>query len=115
MLFVFGILAVLFALLAVLNVLNVSSEHKLLLSIQKNHKIFGMLASLSGIIHLVIVITNSQFRVTGAIALLVIILTGVFGLIFNKTKEKWAFITHKGCAMGSLVLILLHIIFNSSF
>lgn len=114
MLFTFGVIALVSAVLASLNALDLKTNNRLLLGIQKLHRIFGMVAGSSAIVHLIIAVTTDQLRVTGFVALISLIGTSVFGILFAKLKIKWTFKVHKFLAIASLFAIAIHMIFNSS-
>ena len=83
--------------------------------IASKHKIFGMLTTLSALVHMVFAITESNLRITGLLALLSIILTGLFGMLFSVKKKSGCikFIVLWGPL--SFLMILIHVIFNTSF
>ncbi|HKL61573.1 MAG TPA: hypothetical protein VJY66_04245 [Acholeplasma sp.] len=83
--------------------------------ISKYHKVFGMSASGLAIIHMSIAISMDELRLTGALALGALLLTGMFGMLLSKLKKKQLFYAHKVFAGSTFVLIVTHIILNFKY
>ncbi len=112
LLIVLGIFTSLFFLLALTNVLKSKVKHKSIIWISSNHKLFGMLASITAVAHLVIAIVIEQLRITGLLALIALLLTGLFGMLFSKLKKKELYIAHRIMGPITFTLILIHVITN---
>jgi hypothetical protein len=111
----FGFLTVIFFLLASFNALKRYINHPIIQKIASNHKIFGMLASLMALVHMLLAVVNGNLRITGALALIALIVTGMMGMMYSTQRSKPFYIAHRIMGPLTLVLIVLHIIFNSSF
>jgi hypothetical protein len=107
-----GILSVVFALLAAMNALKKYSKNQFVLWIAKKHKIFGMIAIVFALSHMILAVFDQAFRVTGLLTLSLIILTGLFGILFYRMKHKKLYIAHRILAILSIVMICVHIILN---
>lgn len=83
--------------------------------ISKNHQYFGMAASFFAVVHMVIAITLGELRVTGLLALLALIGTGVMGMLFKKLKKKNFYVLHRIFGVFAVVMIIIHIVFNSQY
>lgn len=114
MLLITGVLTLIFAILAAMNMATKYTDLSFVKFIASKHKIFGMLTTLSALVHMVIAITGSNLRITGLLALVSIILTGVFGMLFSVKKEKWMYQAHRIMGPLSFLMILIHVIFNST-
>lgn len=113
-LFILGILIVVFFLLTLTNGVKRYTKSALIKKIAKKHKLFGMLASATALIHMIVAIIDQSFRVTGLLVLISLLLTGFFGMLFYKTKQKPIYILHRIMGPVTFVLIILHIILNTS-
>ena len=114
MLLVTGVLTFLLALCAAMNMATRYTNLSFVKFIASKHKLFGMLTTISALTHMILAIIDSNLRITGLLALLAIILTGVFGMLFSIKKEKWMVQAHRIMGPLSFLLILIHVIFNSS-
>ncbi len=112
---VLGILTVVFFCLAATNKLRRSVKNKTLKKVISYHYVYGAIAVTLALVHMVIVLINGDFRITGLIALIMIIATGTFGGAFKKLRKKNLFKVHQVIGPLTFVAILIHIIFNSSF
>jgi hypothetical protein len=74
-----------------------------------------MLASLMALVHMLLAVMNGNLRITGALALIALIVTGMMGMMYSTQRAKPFYIAHRIMGPLTLVLIVLHIIFNSSF
>ena len=110
-----GSLIVLFFLLASVNGLKQFTDSKVVAAIAKQHRIFGQLALLFAFIHMGYSVSQGQLRPTGAITLLALLATGTFGMLFATKKKPWMYIAHRIMGPVTIVLLIIHIIFNSSF
>jgi hypothetical protein len=96
--------------------IKTSWDLKLLLAIQKYHRYFGMGALLTALLHAAV-----QFSVTGAPSLTggtlvsLLVVQGITGYLQEKGKgnQKLNNVIHQILPPVMLVLIVLHIIFNS--
>jgi DMSO/TMAO reductase YedYZ heme-binding membrane subunit len=113
-LFVLGILILFFFLLAMTNGVKRYTKSALVKKIAKKHKLFGMLASATALLHMIIAIIDQSFRATGLLVLVSLILTGLFGMLFYKTKQKNMYILHRIMGPITFILIILHIILNTT-
>jgi heme A synthase len=109
-----GVTAVVFFVLASINGVKRYVDIKFIQVLAKQHRVFGMLSSLAALIHMMYALSQGQLRPTGAITLLALILTGVFGMMFAKTKEQKYYIAHRVFGPLTAILIVVHIILNSS-
>jgi len=114
MLLITGGLTFLFAILAAMNMATRYTNLSFVKFIASKHKIFGMLTTLSAFVHMVVAISQSNLRITGLLALVAIILTGMFGMLFSVKKGKWMYQAHRIMGPLSFLLILIHVIFNTS-
>lgn len=109
-----GSFIVLFFFLASLNGLKRYVKVGFIKEIAKGHRVFGMLATLAAFFHMGYAVSQGNLRPTGALALLGLILTGSFGALFSKSKNKTLYIAHRIMGPLTFVLIIIHIIFNST-
>ncbi len=109
---ILGILAATFFVLAATNGLKRYVKHPWVKSIAKKHRLFGMLASFTALIHMVVAVSMGELRITGSLALLGIFTTG---MLFSEKKTKALYIAHRIAGPVTFVLILIHIIFNSNY
>ncbi|MFA7054954.1 MAG: hypothetical protein WC134_00300 [Acholeplasmataceae bacterium] len=114
MLLITGVLTVIFAICAAMNMATRYTNLSLVKFIASKHRIFGVLTTLSALTHMIIAISGSNLRITGLLALVSIILTGLFGMLFSIKKEKWMFKAHRIIAPISFLFILIHVILNGS-
>lgn len=108
-----GSLIVVFFLLASLNGLKKYVDSPIIQNIAKQHRTFGFLATTTAFLHMGYAVSQGQLRPTGAVTLLALILTGTFGALFSKSKNKTLYILHRIMGPLTLVLIVVHIILNS--
>jgi len=109
-----GSLIVLFFLLASLNGVKKYVQSPVVDAIAKQHRIFGMLATLSAFVHMGYSVSQGQLRPTGAITLLALLATGLFGALYATKKKPWMYKAHRIMGPVTFVLIIVHIIFNSN-
>jgi succinate dehydrogenase/fumarate reductase cytochrome b subunit len=109
-----GSIIVLFFLLASVNGLKKYVESPIVLAIAKQHRVFGMLATLTAFVHMGYALSQGQLRPTGAITLLALIATGLFGALYATQKKTWMYIAHRIMGPVTIVFIIIHVIFNSS-
>lgn len=110
-----GILTALFFFLASLNALKGYIKNDAIKWIAKNHKLFGLLSVVTAIIHMTVVVSSGELRITGTLALLGVIITGALGFIFYSEKQKGYYLAHRIAGPVTFILILIHIIFNSTY
>jgi hypothetical protein len=108
-----GSLIVLFFLLASLNGLKKYVKSPIIKAIAKQHRLFGFLATTTAFLHMGYAVSQGNLRPTGAVTLLALILTGTFGALFSKSKNKTLYILHRIMGPLTLVLIIVHVILNS--
>ncbi len=109
-----GILIVVFFFLASLNGIKKYVKSPIINQIAKQHRIFGMLATFSALIHMLVAVIGGDLRITGTLALISLVVTGMMGMLFSKQKTKALYIAHRIMGPLTLVLIVIHIIFNST-
>jgi phosphatidylserine synthase len=109
-----GAIIVLFFLLASVNGIKKYVKSPLISAIAKQHRVFGMLATLAAFVHMGYAVSQGQLRPTGAITLLALISTGLFGALFATQKKPWMYKAHRIMGPVTIVLIIVHIIFNSN-
>lgn len=109
-----GSLIVLFFLLASLNGVKKYVKSPMINVIAKQHRIFGMLATLSAFVHMSYSVSQGQLRPTGAITLLALLSTGLFGALYATKKKPWMYKAHRIMGPATFVLMIVHIIFNSN-
>ncbi len=112
LLILLGIVTLLFFLLASTNALKQYTKNKNVIWLASRHKIFGMLASLTAITHMMIAIINNRLVLTGLLSLVALLLTGIFGILFYRLKKKPFYIAHRIMGPITLVLITIHVITN---
>ena len=111
---ILGILTAVSFLLAATNGLKPYVKHPIIKAIGSKHRIFGMAATFLALVHMTIALSSGELRPTGALALLGLISTGMLGMLFSEKKSKALYIAHRIAGPVTFVLILIHIIFNSS-
>ena len=111
---VLGILTVLFIFLASINGLKRYTKLGFVKAIAKQHKLFGMLATTFAFIHLIVALSLGELRLTGALALVALLVTGVSGMLFSKLTKKNLYILHRIAGPVAFILVIIHIILNSS-
>ena len=114
LLVVLGLLTVVFFGLAMTNGVKKYLKYKPILWVASKHKIFGMTASLFAVIHFVIAIINDSLRLTGLLTLIALLLTGAFGMMFSKLKNKKFYIAHRIMGPITFILMIIHIILNTT-
>ncbi len=90
-----GSLIVLFFLLASLNGFKKYVKSPVINAIAKQHRIFGMLATLAAFIHMGYSVSQGQLRPTGAITLLALLSTGLFGALYAIKKKPLMYKAHR--------------------
>lgn len=111
---ILGILIVIFFMLASLNGVKKYVKSPLITTIAKQHRIFGMLATFTALIHMLIAVIDGELRITGTLALISLIVTGMMGMMFSKEKKKALYIAHRIIGPVTFILIIIHIILNST-
>ncbi|MFP4078920.1 MAG: hypothetical protein ACLFUQ_07235 [Candidatus Izemoplasmataceae bacterium] len=110
-----GFLTVFFVVLAALNGMKRKVKYKPFRRLMRYHKLFGGLAAVSALLHMSLTLLEGELRITGTIALLFVLTTAFLGGSFHHTKDKRFYKIHRIIGPLSLLAILVHIIFNSSF
>ncbi len=113
-LLVLGILIVLFFTLSMMNGAKRYTDSKIIKRIAAKHKLFGIHTMIAGLIHMILAIIDGQLRITGLITFLALFATGLCGMLFYKTKNKKLYIAHRILGPVTFILIIMHIILNSS-
>ena len=108
-----GILILVFFTLAATNGVKKFIKLPIIDAIAKQHRVFGMLATLTAFIHAGYALSMDMLRITGSATLMSLILTGVFGMLFYQKEKKWMYIAHRIMGPLTLVLAIVHIILNT--
>lgn len=111
---ILGISIVIFFVLSMTNGVKKYVKIKPVLWLASKHKIFGMTAVSLALIHFVVAIINDQLRLTGLLTLAFLILTGAFGMMFYKLKNKKFYILHRIMGPITFVFMIIHIILNTT-
>ncbi|MGB5823629.1 MAG: hypothetical protein WBH44_06110 [Proteocatella sp.] len=86
---------------------------KIMKLIVKNHRLFGIIAIISLILHATVSILNNRLRVSGmlaAILMVIVVVLGIYGAKFNKNiKGKWLK-THRMLALILIISIAVHVL-----
>ena len=114
LLIILGILTVVFFTLAMTNGIKKYIKNKPILWIASKHKIFGMAASLFAVTHFIIAIVDNSLRLTGLLTLIALLLTGAFGMMFSKLKNKKFYIAHRIMGPITFIFMIIHIILNTT-
>jgi len=109
-----GILILVFFTLAAANGVKKFIKLPLIDAIAKQHRVFGMLTTLTAFIHAGYALSMDMLRLTGSATLISLILTGVFGMLYYQKKKKWMYIVHRITGPLTLFLVIVHIILNNS-
>jgi hypothetical protein len=109
-----GILTVTFFLLASVNGLKRYVKAPIIKKVAQQHRLFGMLATITALVHMVVAVFLGELRITGTLALLALIVTGMMGMMFSNQKSKIYYLLHRIMGPVTLVLIIIHIIFNAT-
>lgn len=109
-----GFLTAAFVLLASLNGLKRKINNKTFRKIASYHYLYGALAALSAIVHGTLNVLDGNLRITGTIALLLVLITATLGGSFKQLKTKSLYKWHRLIGPLSIVAIIVHIILNDS-
>lgn len=109
-----GITIVTFFFLASLNGIKRYVKSPIIKTVAKGHRVFGVLATVSAFFHMGYALSENELRPTGALALIGLILTGSFGAAFSQSKNKKLYVLHRIMGPLTMVLIIIHIIFNQN-
>lgn len=112
---VLGVLSFLMFVLASMNGLRKYTKHQWIKKISKNHKIFGLSATLLALVHLILAISLGELRLTGLLALVFLMLTGFTGMLFAKLKKKLYYKLHRILGPLAFIFILIHMILNYKY
>ena len=110
-----GFLTLTFVVLAGLNGLKRKVKNRPYKNLMRYHTLFGGLAALSALVHMTLNLIEGDFRITGTIAILLVLAAATLGGSFKQTHKKTLFKYHRVIGPLSLIAIVIHIIFNSSF
>ena len=110
-----GISILVFFSLAATNGVKKYIKSPIITAIAKQHRVFGMLATLSAFIHAGYALSMVMLRITGSLTLLSLILTGAFGAMFYQKKQKWMYVVHRIMGPLTLVFAIIHIILNNEY
>lgn len=111
---ILGILTAVFFLLASFNGLKRYVKAPIVKAIAKQHRLFGMLATLTALVHMFMAVSAGELRITGTLALIGVVITGMLGMAFYQSKNKSLYLAHRLAGPITFVLIIIHIIFNAS-
>lgn len=109
-----GIAILVFFSLAATNGLKRYVKSPMIEAIAKQHRLFGMLATLAAFIHAGYAVSMDMLRITGSLTMFSLILTGVFGALFYKKKQKWMYIMHRIMGPLTFIFAIVHIILNDT-
>jgi hypothetical protein len=109
---VLGIITTVFFVLAGVNGLKKYVKSPIITSLAAQHKLFGALAAVSALVHMVVAISFGELSITGTLSLVAVIGTGVLGFLFSDRKEKKFYVYHRIAGPVALLLIIAHIILN---
>jgi hypothetical protein len=109
---VLGIITTVFFVLAGVNGLKKYVKSPIITSLAAQHKLFGALAAVSALVHMVVAISFGELSITGTLSLVAVIATGVLGFLFSDRKEKKFYVYHRIAGPVALLLIIAHIILN---
>ena len=109
---ILGIITSVFFLLAATNGLKKYVKSPIITSIANQHKLFGALAAVSALVHMVVSISFGELSITGTLALIAVITTGALGFLFSDRKEKRFYVYHRIAGPVALLIIIAHIILN---
>ena len=109
---VLGIITTIFFVLAGLNGLKKYVKSPIVTSLAAQHKLFGALAAVSALVHMVVSISFGELSITGTLSLVAVIATGALGFLFSDRKEKKFYVYHRIAGPVALLLIIAHIILN---
>ncbi len=76
------------------------------------HRLFGMLSGGFAFVHMGLNVINDTLRLTGAFALIGVMATGLLGMLFFKLKQKKWYVLHRIIGASTLILMVIHIVFN---
>lgn len=110
-----GILTTVFFFLAATNGIKKFVNNGVIQWLAANHKAFGALAALTAIIHMTLAVSGGYLRITGTLAMLGVLVTAFMGGGFFQKGSRWLYIGHRIAGPVSALLIIIHIIFNSSY
>lgn len=109
---VLGIITAVFFVLAALNGVKKFVKNPLITALANQHRLFGALAAVSALIHMVVSISFGELSITGTLSLVALIVTGAMGFLFSERKEKKYYVYHRIAGPVAFVIILAHIILN---
>lgn len=110
---VLGYVIVVFFLLSMTNGLKRYIKAKPIMMIARQHRLFGMLATLTAFVHMAVNLLNGNLNPLGALSLLALISTGAFGYLFSKNpKQRNLYIAHRVAGIVAFVAITVHVIGN---
>jgi len=106
---ILGYVILAFYLLASTNALKRYTKNPAVRWIASKHRIFGILATVTALVHFIVNLTNGNTSPTGLLTLLLLIATGALGYLFKQKKSKKLYIAHRITGPLVLVSVLLHI------
>jgi DMSO/TMAO reductase YedYZ heme-binding membrane subunit len=113
-LIILGILTVIFFILASTNGIKRYYKNNVVIWISSKHKLFGMLASITALMHFIIALSLDELRLTGLLTLIALLITGAMGMLFYKLKKKPLYMVHRIMGPITLILIIIHMILNAT-
>lgn len=80
--------------------------------LSKHHKLMGIATGVTAILHASIAVTAGEYRYTGVVTMIALLITGYLGSQQDKGKNvlKW----HKIFASATLLLAIQHMILNAN-
>ena len=100
-------------LLSMTNGLKRYIKIKPIMVIARNHRIFGMAATVVALVHMIVNLANGNLNPLGALSLLSLIATGAFGYLFSKKPtQKNLYLAHRIAGFVAFFAIVVHIIWN---
>ena len=111
---VLGFLTLIFFLLASLNAIKRYVKAPFLQKLVRQHRIFGLISALLALTHMFVAVLAGELRVTGALALIALIGTAMMGMITSQQHSKVFYLAHRIMGPLTLVLMILHMILNST-
>lgn len=101
-----------FFVLAASNGMKKFIKHLLMTALAKQHRLFGALAALSALVHMVVSISFGELSITVTLSLVALIVTGAMGFMFIDRKEKKYYVYHRIAGPVAFLIIIAHIIVN---
>ncbi len=110
-----GIVTAVFFFLAATNGIKKYVKNGVVQFLASQHRLFGALAALTAIVHMILAVSMGALRITGTVSILGILVTAIAGGGFFQKGSRGLYITHRIAGPVTAVLIIIHIIFNSAY